>query len=96
MPPLAAQGPSCSPGEWTLEGGQRQKVGCVASPRSQRQVCPAILDKRKVPEKLAQVQDKPAWVSNSQPQRRKIFPLSHLKALVFKLWGPLCLKYTEI
>lgn len=43
------QGLSCSPGEWTLESGQRQKVGSLASPCSQRQVCPAILEKRKVP-----------------------------------------------
>ena len=41
------QGLSCSPGEWTLEGGQPQKVGSLASPCSQPQVCPAVLDQRK-------------------------------------------------
>lgn len=41
------QGPSCSPGKWALEGGQHQTVGSLASPCSQPQVCPAVLDQRK-------------------------------------------------
>lgn len=38
---------SCSPAERAVGGGRPQKVGSLAPPCSQPQVCPAVLDQRK-------------------------------------------------